>query len=64
MARQRRFLTAMALLALACAVLQAVSGDAQYTWIRGILGTGGVSLAAEEKDLGGPAGRFRVIVGR
>src|SRR3954454_6508372 len=29
MARPRRLLTAMALLALACAVLQAVSGDAQ-----------------------------------
>ena len=29
MARQRRFLTAMAVLALACAVLQAVTGDAQ-----------------------------------
>jgi len=42
----------------------AVSGDAQYTRVRGILGTGGVSLEAEEKDLGGPAGRFRVIVGR
>ena len=42
----------------------AVSGDAQYTRIRGILGTGGVSKEAEESDLGGPAGRFRVIIGR
>jgi len=41
-----------------------VSGDAQYTYVSGIIGTGGVSKEAEETKLGGIAGRFRVIVGR
>jgi hypothetical protein len=41
-----------------------VSGDAQYTYVSGIIGTGGVSKEAEETKLGGVAGRFRVIVGR
>ncbi len=40
------------------------SGDLQYTHVGGILGTGGVSKAANENDLGGLAVRFRVIVGR
>ena len=41
-----------------------VSGDAQYTYVSGIIGTGGVSKEADETQLGGIAGRFRVIVGR
>ena len=41
-----------------------VSGDAQYTYVSGIIGTGGVSKEAGESKLGGIAGRFRVIVGR
>jgi hypothetical protein len=41
-----------------------VSGDAQYTYVSGIIGTGGVSKEAGENKLGGIAGRFRVIVGR
>lgn len=42
----------------------AVSGDAQYTRVSGIIGSGGVSKEAGESDLGGTAGRFRVIIGR
>jgi outer membrane protein W len=41
-----------------------VSADVQYTRVPGIIGTGGVSLDAGEKDLGGIAARMRVIVGR
>ena len=41
-----------------------VSGDAQYTRVSGIIGTGGVSQQTGDTDLGGIAGRFRVIVGR
>ena len=41
-----------------------VSGDAQYAYVSGIIGTGGVSKEAGESKLGGIAGRFRVIVGR
>ncbi|MSO46399.1 MAG: hypothetical protein EXQ59_06510 [Acidobacteria bacterium] len=42
----------------------AVSGDAQYTRVSGIIGSGGISKEAGESDLGGIAGRFRVIIGR
>ena len=42
----------------------AVSGDAQYTHVTGIIGSGGISKEAGESDLGGPAGRFRMIIGR
>jgi opacity protein-like surface antigen len=42
----------------------AVSADAQYTHVAGIIGSGGVSKDAGETDLGGTAGRFRVIIGR
>ena len=42
----------------------AVTGDAQYTRVAGIIGSGGVSKEAGESDLGGAAGRFRVIIGR
>jgi opacity protein-like surface antigen len=38
--------------------------DAQYTHVMGILGTGGISQEAGEKDLGGIAARVKVIVGR
>jgi outer membrane protein W len=41
-----------------------VAVDAQYTHITGILGGGGVSKDAGESDLGGIAGRFRVLIGR
>jgi hypothetical protein len=40
-----------------------VSGDVQYTRVTGILGSGGISQAADEKDLGGVAARVRVLVG-
>jgi outer membrane protein W len=38
--------------------------DVQYSHVPGILGTGGVSQQAGENDLGGIAGRVRLIVGR
>jgi opacity protein-like surface antigen len=41
-----------------------ISGDVQYTHVPGILGTGGVSQQAGENDLGGVAGRLKLIVGR
>jgi hypothetical protein len=41
-----------------------VSGDAQYTRVTGILGSGGISQDANEQDLGGVAARVRVLVGR
>jgi opacity protein-like surface antigen len=41
-----------------------VSIDAQYTHVLGILGSGGISQDAGEKDLGGVAARVKVIVGR
>jgi hypothetical protein len=41
-----------------------VAVDAQYTHITGILGTGGVSKEAGETDLGGIAGRFKILIGR
>jgi outer membrane protein W len=42
----------------------AVSADAQYTHVPGILGVGGVSKDAGETDLGGIAARFKILVGR
>lgn len=41
-----------------------LSVDAQYTHVPGILGTAGISEDAGEKDLGGIAARFRVMIGR
>jgi hypothetical protein len=41
-----------------------VAVDAQYTHVTGILGAGGVSKDAGETDLGGIAGRFKILVGR
>ena len=41
-----------------------LSGDGQYTYVPGILGTGGVSQQAGENNLGGLAARVRVIVGK
>jgi len=41
-----------------------VSIDAQYTHVLGILGTGGISQDAGEKDLGGIAARVKVLIGR
>jgi outer membrane protein W len=38
--------------------------DVQYTRISGILGAGGLSRDAGENDLGGVAGRFKVLIGR
>ncbi len=41
-----------------------IAGDVQYTHVPGILGAGGVSQAAGERDLGGLAVRLKVTVGR
>ena len=41
-----------------------VAVDVQYSHVPGILGTGGVSQQAGETDLGGVAGRFKLVVGR
>lgn len=41
-----------------------VSADVQYTRVTGIIGQDGTSQAFSESDLGGVAGRFRVLVGR
>ncbi len=41
-----------------------IAADVQYTHIPGILGSAGVSKQANENDLGGIAGRLKVIVGR
>jgi outer membrane protein W len=38
--------------------------DVQYTHVTGIIGTAGVSEQAGESDLGGIAGRFKLVVGR
>ena len=38
--------------------------DVQYSHVPGILGTGGVSKQAGETDLGGVAGRVKLVVGR
>jgi outer membrane protein W len=38
--------------------------DVQYTHVPGILGSGGVSQQAGESDLGGVAGRIKLVVGR
>jgi outer membrane protein W len=40
------------------------SADVQYSRVRGILGTGGLSRQLGEDDLGGVAARFKFIVGR
>lgn len=42
----------------------ALSGDVQYTHIPGILGSGGLSKDAGERDLGGVSVRAKVLVGR
>lgn len=41
-----------------------VGVGARYTHVPSILGSGGISEAANEKDLGGIAAVFRVVVGR
>jgi outer membrane protein W len=41
-----------------------IGADVQYTHIPGILGSAGVSQQAGESDLGGVAGRLKLIVGR
>lgn len=41
-----------------------VSADVQFTHVGGILGDNGISKDTGEKDLGGIAARFRVIIGR
>lgn len=38
--------------------------DVQYTHVPGIIGTAGVSQQAGETDLGGVAGRLKLVVGR
>jgi outer membrane protein W len=42
----------------------AVTGDAQYTRVPGILGEGGVSKELNENNFGGLAARLRVVIGR
>jgi opacity protein-like surface antigen len=41
-----------------------VAADVHYTRVPGILGDGGISKDADEKDLGGVSARFKVIIGR
>jgi outer membrane protein W len=41
-----------------------IAADVQYTRVPGILGQGGISKDSSESDLGGVAGRVRVILGR
>jgi opacity protein-like surface antigen len=41
-----------------------IGADVQYTRVPGIIGTAGVSQQAGESDLGGVAGRLKLIVGR
>lgn len=41
-----------------------VAGDFQYTHVPGILGGGGLSKEAGERDLGGAAVRVKIVVGR
>jgi hypothetical protein len=41
-----------------------VAADLQYTHVPGIIGTGGISQDARETDLGGIAGRVKIIIGR
>jgi hypothetical protein len=41
-----------------------VAVDAHYTYVPGIIGSGGISQDAHENDLGGISARFKVIVGR
>jgi hypothetical protein len=41
-----------------------VAADLQYTHVPGILGDAGVSADVGEKDLGGLAGRFKIVVGK
>ena len=65
MARQRRFLTAMALLALACAVLQAVSGDAQLVLhLTPLFLIGGLLLAGRYVGEERIVARWRAAVAR
>ena len=42
----------------------AVTGDAEYTSVSGILGQGGLSKDLNEDNFGGVAARVRVIIGR
>ena len=42
----------------------AVAGDANFTKVSGILGQGGISKDVGEDNLGGIAGRVRVILGK
>lgn len=41
-----------------------LTADLQYTHVPGILGSGGISADTGETDLGGVAGRLRIVVGR
>lgn len=41
-----------------------LAADLQYTHVPGIFGTAGISATAGETDLGGVAGRFKIVVGR
>jgi opacity protein-like surface antigen len=41
-----------------------LAGDVRFTHVPGILGAGGISQDAGESDLGGIAGRIKLVVGR
>ena len=41
-----------------------IAVDAHYTYVPGILGEGGLSEQVGEKDLGGIAGRVKLVIGR
>jgi opacity protein-like surface antigen len=41
-----------------------VAADVQYTRVTGILGSGGISADLGENDLGGVAGRIKIVVGK
>jgi len=41
-----------------------LAADVQYTHVPGILGTSGLSASLGENDLGGIAGRFKIVVGK
>ncbi len=41
-----------------------IAAGVHYAYVPGILGSGGVSQLADENDIGGISGRFRLIVGK
>jgi opacity protein-like surface antigen len=41
-----------------------IAAEVQYTHVSGIFGNSGISADANEKDLGGIAGRIKIVIGR